>query len=491
MASHAMHPMQHRLLEEHSHAPHHYNVPVLLAVQSGLSMRVLGDSLSASAARHEALRARFPRAGGGRTQVVDPPGGAFPLEVHDLSAHPADSRRKVFDDLCGRLQLSLDIEHGPVCRAAYIRLAPGQDRLLLLFHHLVVDALSCRILVRELQQLIAAADRGVVAGFSRAPTGLAEYADALHEHVHRPGSADDLDWWLARPWDRVRRLPADDPAGSLRAEDFGQVVSWLQTADTRRLTASAAARGATAEETLLTAIALTLSAYSASETVAMEVLRHGRIPVRPDQSLLRTVGWTATFAPHLIDLPATSDPRRVLPGAVDQIRAIRERELSWGTLRYLHRDPAVRGALADLPAPRVRVNYRGSAITEAHRILRPPFTAAQEDCGQSLAPARQQSHELKIQADLVDGRLRLVWLHSARRHSESTVRGLADYLTRTLTKLLSAPPLTQAPARRLDARRALKGTDPRCPTPRACSTPQWNSPGCGATPPPAAPPPAA
>jgi hypothetical protein len=171
-----MHPMQHRLLEEHSHAPHHYNVPVLLAVQSGLSMRVLGDSLSASAVRHEALRARFPRAGGGRTQVVDPPGGAFPLEVHDLSAHPADSRRKVFDDLCGRLQLSLDIEHGPVCRAAYIRLAPGRNRLLLLFHHLVVDALSCRILVRELQQLIAAADRGVVAGFSRAPTGLAEYA---------------------------------------------------------------------------------------------------------------------------------------------------------------------------------------------------------------------------------------------------------------------------------------------------------------------------
>ncbi|MCZ7019437.1 condensation domain-containing protein, partial [Salmonella enterica] len=48
-------------------------------------------------------------------------------------------------------QRSLDLSQGPLLRAVLVGMADGSQRLLLVIHHLVVDGVSWRILLEDLQ----------------------------------------------------------------------------------------------------------------------------------------------------------------------------------------------------------------------------------------------------------------------------------------------------------------------------------------------------
>src|SRR5205085_128483 len=58
---------------------------------------------------------------------------------------------KLISERCEYYQRSLDIERGPVLRAVYME-GERERRLLLVIHHLVVDGVSWRILLRDLEQ---------------------------------------------------------------------------------------------------------------------------------------------------------------------------------------------------------------------------------------------------------------------------------------------------------------------------------------------------
>ena len=50
-------------------------------------------------------------------------------------------------------QRSLDLQQGPLLRAVLAEMADGSQRLLLVMHHLVVDGVSWRVLLEDLQAL--------------------------------------------------------------------------------------------------------------------------------------------------------------------------------------------------------------------------------------------------------------------------------------------------------------------------------------------------
>ncbi|MFL9989711.1 condensation domain-containing protein, partial [Paraburkholderia sediminicola] len=63
-------------------------------------------------------------------------------------------------DACTRVQQQLDLRRGPLLKAAYLDVGRHGQRVLLAIHHLAVDGVSWRILLEELQQAYAQAERG-------------------------------------------------------------------------------------------------------------------------------------------------------------------------------------------------------------------------------------------------------------------------------------------------------------------------------------------
>ncbi len=145
-----------------------YNIPLALRVRGALDPRLLEAALSEIARRHEALRTTFKTVGERRVQVVEPP-APLRLPVVDLQGLPAGGREREGRRLAAEeARRPFDLARGPLLRVTLLTLGPagaqgpqGPEHLVLItMHHIVSDAWSMGLLVRELTEL----DRGLLDG---------------------------------------------------------------------------------------------------------------------------------------------------------------------------------------------------------------------------------------------------------------------------------------------------------------------------------------
>ena len=205
-----------------------YNMAWAPRMLGALDAGALQRALTALAARHEALRTRFPADDGEPRQVVDPP-AEVPLPVIDLSAYPADERIEEARRLAHEEALRpFDLAAGPVLRATLLRLAEGDHVALFTLHHIVFDGWSLRVMVRELSALYAAEAAGGDAALEPLPVQYADYAVWQRARLEGDGLDAQLGYWRERldgappllelPTDRPRAADVGDEAGRIHRD---------------------------------------------------------------------------------------------------------------------------------------------------------------------------------------------------------------------------------------------------------------------------------
>ena len=102
-------------------------------------------------------------------------------------------------------------------------------------------------------------------------------------------------------------------------------------------------------------------------------------PSFPELDLSRTVGWfTSTFPVHL-NLPEQSkDLGKVIKSIKEQLRAIPDKGLSFGLLRYFHQDKSLQQQLSQQDHLPIVFNYLGQFDTSLKGTW---FTLAKEAHG--------------------------------------------------------------------------------------------------------------
>ncbi len=135
-----------------------YNMPGALGFRGPLSAAALGAALGEVVRRHEVLRTRFAEQDGLPVQVVDPPRGWL-LPVIDLSGletAPREAREAEIRRLAeAEARRPFDLAAGPVLRTALLRREARDHVLLITLHHVVGDAWSIDVFVRELTAFYA------------------------------------------------------------------------------------------------------------------------------------------------------------------------------------------------------------------------------------------------------------------------------------------------------------------------------------------------
>ncbi|WP_146749467.1 condensation domain-containing protein, partial [Paracidovorax anthurii] len=130
----------------------HWNQAVLLRPEQALQEGALERAVDAVLGRHDALRLRFEERAGSEGE-----GGVRQYYGERDRASEVVWRREARDaqelqEWCEQAQRSLDLERGPLMRVVHARLGDGQERVLVVIHHLAVDGVSWRVLLEELQQ---------------------------------------------------------------------------------------------------------------------------------------------------------------------------------------------------------------------------------------------------------------------------------------------------------------------------------------------------
>ncbi|MEA2602727.1 MAG: hypothetical protein QOF89_3719 [Acidobacteriota bacterium] len=418
-------PIQRWFFERDLPDLHHFNQALLLKVPAGLDERALGEAVRRLVDHHDALRLRFRRENGGWTQL-QAPDSADPFSVVDLAPEEIETR-------AGEAQAGFDLGRGPLLRAVLFRTGPGEPgRLLLVIHHLVVDAVSWRFLLEDLVTAYGQLRRGEEIRLPAKTTSFQEWAVRLEAWAGSPAARRELDALLLRGTPPA--LPLDSPGNGHRLGDAATLTVHLDADATQALLTELPRIYRTQiNDVLLACLARTLARWTGSRRPWIELEGHGRQSLWDDVDLSRTVGWFTTLCPVVLDLGEPASPEEELLQVKEQLRALPHQGLAFGALRYLCPDPQVRDALARLPRPSVSFNYMGQFRQAAGDDGLAP---APESAGPSRSARQPRSHPLEVNCEIADGHLAIEWTYSPACQARATVERLAAGYLEALRDLL-------------------------------------------------------
>ncbi|WP_284117640.1 non-ribosomal peptide synthase/polyketide synthase [Streptomyces fragilis] len=462
-------PIQEWFLTTPRAAHHHFNQSLLLELEGTPDVAALDRALAALLDHHDALRMRFTRGADGWRQFNPPPTGAQEVLVHhDLTGLPDDRARRVMERAADTLHAGFDLERGPLLGAGLFTGGPGRPAFLLLVaHHLVVDAVSWRVLGDDLETAYRQAVRGEPVDLGERTTSYRDWARGLAAHVRAGHLDQELPHWeealTAEPLpgpalpDAEGAEGAEGPEGAGNAEnarnaqDAGDaggtrtLAVELGEEDTEALLRSAPTAYRTrVNDVLLAALALALARWTGGKRVRLDLESHGREDLLDGVDLSRTVGWFTTVHPVALsvdtpdDLGPDRDWRALVKSVRRQLRAVPGNGIGFGALRA-YGPPEVRERLGGESAlGQVVFNYLGQLDDRPAEDAAPGvglIRAQHGSLGMDHDPRDGGSHLLEVGGAVRDGRLTVTWNHRPAVHDTRTVRRVAEDFAEALRQI--------------------------------------------------------
>lgn len=201
-----------------------YNVTKTFRIGGDLDVEVLRRAVTELVRRHEVLRTRYAMVDGAVAQVVVPAGSAR-WTFADLSGLPlAEAERQAVARARAHGATSFDLAAESAFAVQVLRLDPAIHLLNIAVHHILMDAGSFTILMRELDVLYRAFAAGEESPLPDLPVQYADFALWQRRRLDGGLAAEQLAYWRDRlagtpgsldlPMDHVRP-PLSDHAGRM------------------------------------------------------------------------------------------------------------------------------------------------------------------------------------------------------------------------------------------------------------------------------------
>ncbi|MGY1952550.1 non-ribosomal peptide synthetase [Pseudomonas pergaminensis] len=409
-------PIQHWFFDTEIPQRQHWNQALVLKPLQLLEPHRLEQALLAVLEHHDALRLSFSRrdAHWHAEHLAVPRGGVLmQAQVRDMAHCTA-----LFTDT----QRSLHLEHGPLLRALLVDGPEGQQRLLIAIHHLVVDGVSWRVLLEDLQNVYRQLSDGQSVSLPAKTSALRDWAARLQAYAGSESLREELSVWQDQLAGPETVLPVPRPQGSLRNRDADTVSVRLDAEHTRQLLQQAPSAYRTqVNDLLLTALARVLCRWSGHASALIQLEGHGRETLFDDIDLTRSVGWfTSAYPLRLTPQASQGDSIKAIK---EQLRGVPHKGLGYGVLRYLA-DDLCKQRMGALPSAQITFNYLGQFDQSfgADALFHP----MDESTGLAHDPDAPLPNELSVDSQVYGGELVLRWTFSRERFDQHSVRELAE-----------------------------------------------------------------
>ena len=419
-------PIQHWFFDTDIPNRQHWNQALLLKPLQLLDPHRLEQALLAVLEHHDALRLSFtPRDAQWHAEHLAVPQGGVLMQaqVRDM-----DQCTALFTDT----QRSLDLAHGPLLRALLVDGPEGQQRLLIVIHHLVVDGVSWRVLLEDLQNVYRQLSDGQSVSLPAKTSALRDWAARLQAYAGSESLREELSVWQAQLAGPAVELPVDRAQGSLRNRDADTVSVRLDAEHTRQLLQQAPSAYRTqVNDLLLTALARVLCRWSGHDSALIQLEGHGRETLFDEIDLTRSVGWFTSAYP--LRLTPQAEQGASIKAIKEQLRGVPHKGLGYGVLRYLADDPT-RQTLQALPQAPITFNYLGQFDQSfgADALFHP----LDESAGLAHDPDAPLPNVLSVDGQVYGGELVLRWTFSRERHDQQTIGALAEAYLAELQSLI-------------------------------------------------------
>ncbi|MFP2895291.1 condensation domain-containing protein [Corallococcus sp. 4LFB] len=248
-----------------------YSVPAAVRLEGALDVAVLEQAFAELTRRHESLRTLFRQDADSAEQVILPPQRQA-LRVVDLtSLAGAERQAEVLRQANATAQRPFDLQRGPLFITTLLRLGEREHLLVLNVHHIVSDAWSTSVLVREVGQLYAAFSQGQPSPLPVLPVRYADYAHWQRQWLRGEELERQLSYWRQQLEGAPARLelPTDRPRPTAQTFHGAALPVRYSRELSEALKALAAREGVTPFMLLLTAFQLVLGRYAGQDDVSV------------------------------------------------------------------------------------------------------------------------------------------------------------------------------------------------------------------------------
>ena len=436
----ALLPAQRWFFEQNFADPHHFTQAMMLEVRESLSVSVIDRALHALVAHHDALRTRFKRTESGWTQNIlpsKPPAIGLVSRV-ELTPKERSAPSAAIERAAIAVQASLDLESGPLLRAVMFEAPEIRSRLLMVVHHLLVDVVSWRVLLEDLELACRQIQRAEPVQLPSRTSSVREWAQALGDFARLPSLGAARDWWLDTAAMPAHSLPVDYQGGtaSNTAGSSARVSVALTGEETQALLQTVPKTYFTQiNDALLTAMVQAIAPWTQSNTLLVDLEGHGREPISEAVDLARTVGWFTSITPVPLTIPPDSDIGAALRAIKEQLRALPGGALAYGALRYFSPDAGTKASLAAGARAELAFNYLG----QVDRMLSGDalFSVASESCGPTSSPRQRRPHLLDVVGFVSGAQLKFEWIYSPHVHGRGTIEALARRFVAALRAIIA------------------------------------------------------
>ncbi len=419
-------PIQRWFFDEHSSDLHHFNHSVLLRAKEPIDKDAVLKALEAVCGHHDILRARYPSSNGTVVQELAPPTESPFLYEIDLRGRlgGVSSLARHLDEL----HRSFDIKSGPLFKSALYRLNDS-DRLLLLLHHLVIDAVSWEFLLEDIARAYGQAVRGEPINLGEKGDSYQTWAASLREYSTSETLLSEKVYWS-----QVESAPATPPPldSPLVEHTYGETQSLAITIPMNGKSSGDAGESLDMKSILLTSLARSLQSWHGGDRSRILMTGHGRETVNEQLDVSRTIGWFTSNYPVLLDLQGTRDVVSQLDSIKAAFLETPKNGIGYGILKYLT-PPDLKDDSHGAAVPEVSFNYLGQYESESHDG---PFVFSERMAHSSIGERFKRHQALELDAMLTEQVLTLHARYSPRFHRRAVIEEFLESFRREMSTVL-------------------------------------------------------
>jgi non-ribosomal peptide synthase protein (TIGR01720 family) len=330
-----------------SDGSYRFNQSVLLRIRSGATLEDVHAALETVVGHHSMLRSRFRYGPDGWTQRILPEA----RESYTFGHHRVSNNDGVLTAIA-QSQASINIENGPVFAVAHFLTNDGQQLIYIAAHHLVVDLISWRIIIHDLDELL---QHGSL--FSDRCMPFQRWNELQEDVILNTQDSDflpflpppaDYDYW------GLEGKP--NTYGDALEVSFSLSVELTSILHT---TCSEAFRTDIADIYLAALILSFCQTFPDRAAPAIWNQEHGREAWCQEIDIAATVGWFTSLCPVWLGVDVTEDFVHVLRRMKDTRRSIPRRGWMYFASRFFNQNQAGNDESQDWPLE-IMFTYAGS-----------------------------------------------------------------------------------------------------------------------------------
>ncbi|MCY8264769.1 non-ribosomal peptide synthetase [Bacillus inaquosorum] len=416
---------------------HHFNQSVMLYRTERFDDIALKKVLKSLVIHHDALRIVCRYEDGRPVQIsrgIDlPDKELYALELFDVKDNLTEVHNRI-KEAASQMQEHMRLETGPLLHAGLFRTENG-DHLFLTIHHLVVDAVSWRILFEDFSTAYKQAVSGETIKLPQKTDSYLTYSQSIADYSKSRQMQREAAYWDERENRHIQPIPKDNEAAPNTFKDTEVIDFNLSRHHTELLlTAANKAYSTEMNDILLTALGLALQQWTGYDQFKISMEGHGRESYLEDIDISRTVGWFTSIYPVWLDMSHSDHKNKderlghLIKQTKDMLHRIPHKGAGYGVLKYTNKKWG-----SEKGSPDISFNYLGQFDQD---IQSKAFEVSDIKPGNEISPNWERPHALDISGAVSSGCLNMHMIYNRLQFEKKTIQTFAGHFKQTLENII-------------------------------------------------------